>query len=229
MIRSKSLLAVAAPLALLTILVSVAQAQQRGRRMMGRSSFMALLSREQVQKEMNLSEEQKTKVQAVTQKLMEEAREEFAALREIEDRSKMMAKMNELSDKLDTKLREQMRDLGLEREQLRRLFQIRLQVNAVADSLSNERLAGRLELTDEQKKKLADINKDMQAKMTELFGKMSSAEQDQRGAVFQELRQLRTDTEKQALGVLTAEQKKSFEEMKGKIIELRNQRQRGSI
>jgi Spy/CpxP family protein refolding chaperone len=229
MIRSKSLLAVAASLALVTILVSVAQAQQRGRRMMGRSSFIALLSREQVQKEMNLSEEQKTKVQAVTQKLMEEAREEFAALREIEDRSKMMAKMNELSDKLDTKLREQMRDLGLEREQLRRLFQIRLQVNAVADSLSNERLAGRLELTDEQKKKLADINKDMQAKMTELFGKMSSAEQDQRGAVFQELRQLRTDTEKQALGVLTAEQKKSFEEMKGKIIELRNQRQRGSI
>jgi flagellar motility protein MotE (MotC chaperone) len=146
MIPSKSLLAVAASLALVTILVSVAQAQQRGRRMMGRSSFIALLSREQVQKEMNLSEEQKTKVQAVTQKLMEEAREEFAALREIEDRSKMMAKMNELSDKLDTKLREQMRDLGLEREQLRRLFQIRLQVNAVADSLSNERLAGRLEL-----------------------------------------------------------------------------------
>jgi hypothetical protein len=131
--------------------------------------------------------------------------------------------MNELNSQLDRKAREQLRDV-LQREQMRRLYQIRLQVRPVVESLGNERLANRLELTDEQKKKLADIDKEMQAKQTELFGAMRDADQQQRGQVFQKMRQLRTDTDEKALGVLTAEQKKSFEEMQGEKIELQMRR-----
>ena len=183
MVRARSLLKVALSLALVAVLVAAAaQAQQGGRgRGMSRGSFLGLLSMEQVQAEMKLTEEQKTKVQAITEKLMGEMREQFAALREIEDRAKRTEKMDELSDQLDGKLREQMRGL-LEREQMMRLYQIRLQVSAVADSLANERLASRLEITDEQKKKLAEVNKELQAKQAELYGKMSNASQDQRGS-----------------------------------------------
>ena len=46
-------------------------------------------------------------------------------------------------------------------------------------------------------------------------------------AMSQQFGKLRTDTDKKALDVLTADQKKSFEGMKGKIIELRSERGRG--
>lgn len=165
-------------------------------------------------------------MKAITEKLMAEAREQFAALQEIEDRAQRTAKRNELSDQLDGKLREQLRTMELPREQMMRLYQIRLQVRAVVDSLASERLASRLKITDEQKKKLGEINKELQAKQTELYSTMSNASQDQRGSTYEKLRQLRTEADKKAIAVLTAEQKTSFEEMKGKIIELQSQRGR---
>ena len=175
--------------------------------------------------ETKLTDEQKTKVQAAVEKLTEGMREQYSALREIEDRAKRTAKMRELSDELDGKLREQLRGV-VEREQMRRLYQIRLQVRPVVESLANERIAGRLELTEDQKKKLDEISKEMEAKQTELFSAMRNADQDQRGQFFQKMRQLRTDTDEKSLGVLTDEQKKSFEEMKGKKIELQMRRGR---
>jgi hypothetical protein len=158
-------------------------------------------------------------VQAVVEKLMEEAKEQYSALRDMEDRAKAMEKMSELNDQLDAKAREQLRDV-LEQGQMRRLYQIRLQVRAVVESLANQYVAKRLQLTDEQKKKLADINKETQAKQAELFGAMRGADEGQRGKLFEKIRQLRTETDEKAIGVLTAEQKKSFEEMKGEKIEL---------
>ena len=224
MLHAPSQLKVALSLALVAVLVTTAQAQQRGRGM-GRGSLIGLLSMEQVQTEMKLSDEQKTKVDAITEKLRGEMREQFSELRDMEDRAKRMEKMNELNTQMDRKLREELRG-SLERPQMMRLYQIRLQVNAVADSLTNEFLARRLEITEEQKTKLADVAKETQAKQTELYGKMRDASQDQRGSVFQDLRQLRTDADEKALGVLTDDQKKSFEEMKGEIIELRRQGRR---
>ncbi len=222
MVRAPSLFGVTLSLALVAVFVTTAaQAQQQGRgRGMSRSSFLGLLNREQVQAEMKLTDEQKTQVKAITEKLMGEMREQFSALRDIEDRAKRAEKMSELSDQLDGKLREEMRGL-LEREQMMRLFQIRLQVNAASDSLTNERLARRLEISDQQKQKLAEVKTELQAKQAELYGKMSDASQNQRSSLNQELRQLRADADQKALDALTAEQKKSFEEMKGKIIELR--------
>ena len=175
MIRARSLLKVTMALVLAAVLVAAAQAQQRGRGpgMMGRSSLVGLLGMGQVREELKLTEEQTTKVRAVAEKLMEGAREQYSALRDMEDRAKRSAKMSELSDELDGKLREQLRDV-LQREQMRRLYQIRMQVRAVADSLANERIANRLELTEEQKKNVADVNKEMQAKQTELFSAMRS-------------------------------------------------------
>jgi Spy/CpxP family protein refolding chaperone len=208
-----------------------AQAPEGSRRGPGRGfsrgSLLGLLRLEQVQKEMKLSEEQTTKVKEVVEKLGTEMREQYTALREIEDRQERMEKTTALSDEFDGKLREQLRDV-VPREQMMRLYQIRLQVRPVVDSLSNRRVAGRLELTDQQKEELAEIAKDSQAKQSELYTAMRDATDDQRSEVFQKFRQARSDADEKALGVLTAEQKKSFEEMKGEKIELEMRRGRRS-
>jgi Spy/CpxP family protein refolding chaperone len=93
-----------------------------------------------------------------------------------------------------------------------------MQVTSAVENLNNEFLARRLELADEQKKKLAKISKDMEAKRSELRAAMR--DQDQRAEAFQKFRQVRGDADKQALAVLTPEQKDNYEEMKGEKIEL---------
>ncbi len=229
MIRVRSVLVMA--LVLGAAFVAAAQGQeqapQRTRRGSGRGlsrgSLLGLLRLEQVQKELKLSEEQLAKVKKVSEELTAEMRKQYTALREIEDRQKRLAKMTELADQYDQKAREKLRDV-LAREQTMRLYQIRMQVRAVLDSLTGRYVAGRLKLTDEQKKKLAKISKDMQAKRSELFRNMRDASREQRTEAFQKYRKLRSEADKEALAVLTAEQKKAFEEMKGKKIELEMRR-----
>jgi Spy/CpxP family protein refolding chaperone len=225
MTRYRSLTVLAIALVLGAGLLAAAQTQaaegsRRGfRGSRSRSSLFGLLRLEQVQKEMKLNEEQTEKVARLVEKLGAEMREQYGALREIEGRDQQRAKAAELSDQFDEKVREGLGDV-VEREQMIRLYQIRLQVRAVVDSLANRYVAGRLKLTDEQKEKLAQIAKDTRAKQSELYGAMREASDDKRGEVFQKLRKLRSDASKQALDLLTAEQKTAFEEMKGEKVEL---------
>ena len=97
---------------------------------------------------------------------------------------------------------------------------------AVADSLENRYVARRLKLTDEQKEKLAKINKDARAKRSKLFSGLRDASDEQRREAFEKYRKLRTKTGEQALALLTAEQKKAFEDMQGEKIELPSRRRR---
>lgn len=215
--RNRSLLVLVTAFALAATVVSTTQAQPPGGRGRGfgmsRGTVVFLLGREQVQKELKLNEDQVAKVN----KIAEDARAEFAGLRDIEDRQERRAKMTELSEKLDKEARGQLRDV-LEREQMRRLFQIRMQVNPAVDNLSNQYLARRLELTDDQKEKLAQISKETEAKRSELMAAM----RDQGGGAeaFQKIRQMRTDADEKAVAVLTSDQKSRYEEMKGEKFEL---------
>ncbi|MBN2477259.1 MAG: hypothetical protein JXB62_21810 [Pirellulales bacterium] len=192
---------------------------------MNRGSLLGLLRMEAVQKELKLTEENLAKVTELGGKLREEMQEQFAALREIEDREQRRAKMTELSDGLDRKVREQLREV-LSREQIMRLYQIRMQIRAAVESLTNRFVIRRLELTEEQQQKLAEISKEIAAKQSELRGSMRDATAEQRTEVFQKLRQIRTDADEKALGVLTDAQKTAFEEMKGEKVELPTRRPR---
>lgn len=226
--RVRSLTVLSLTLVLGTAFVAVAQAQapegsRRGFGRAGRDSLLGLLRREQVRDELKLSEEQKTKVQEVNELLGGEMREQFAALRDIEDRDERRAKTAELSAQVDQKAREQLRDV-LEREQMMRLYQIRMQVRAVVDSLANRYVVLRLELTDEQTKKLTEIAKQSQSKRTEIFVTMRDATQEQRAEARQKLRAIRAEADEKALALLTSEQKGTFERMKGEKIELQMQR-----
>jgi Spy/CpxP family protein refolding chaperone len=221
-VRRVMLPATALVLGAALVAAAAAQAAEGPRRGFGgggRGSLLGLLRLEQVQKELKLSEEQMAKVKGIVEKLGAEMKEQYAALGEIEDREKRRAKMTELSDQLDAKTREELRGV-LEREQVMRLYQIRMQVRAVVDSLANRFVADRLKLTDEQKNKLAEIGKETQAKQSEIYGTMRDASEEQRTEAFQKLRKIRADADEKALGVLTAEQKEAFEKMKGEKIEL---------
>jgi hypothetical protein len=182
-----------------------------------RGSIVYLLGREEVQQELKLNEEQLAKVN----ELSEAAREQFGALRDIEDRQARTAKMTELTQQLDQKAREQLRDV-LEQAQMRRLSQIRMQVRSAVENLSSEWIARRLELTDEQKEKLAEIGKEMQAKSSELRAAMR--DESQRSDAYQKLREVREAADAQAMGVLTAEQKESYQARKGEKFELPSRR-----
>ena len=232
MTRSAKLLALLTALALTGGLAVAAEAQdaQRSRRGSGRglsrSSLLGLLSLEQVQKEVKITEEQQAKIKKISDELTAEATKQYAALREIEDDQKRRAKYSELSDEMDRKSREMLQDV-LPREQMTRLYQIRLQVRAVVDSLGNRYVAGKLKLTDEQKKQVAAIDKDVQAKRGEFYASMREASQEQRSEAYQKYRKMRSDAEEKALALLTAEQKKAFEEMKGEKIEIQTVRTMG--
>jgi Spy/CpxP family protein refolding chaperone len=222
-------LAIALVLGVACIAETQAQERERSGRGFGRgssrSSLLGLLSLEQVQKEMKLSEEQMTTVQGIVEKLGAEMREQYTALREIEDRDQQRAKITELRDQSDQKVREQLGDV-VEREQVMRLYQIRMQVRAVVDSLANTFVSRRLELTDDQKNKLEEINKGVGAKQSEVYATIRDASDEQRSEAFQKLRKIRSDADGEALALLTAKQKAAFEEMKGEKIELQAQRVR---
>lgn len=203
------------------MLAQAAEGPQRGSRRGGfsRDSLLGLLRLEQVQKEMKLTPEQTAKVNEIAEKLGTEVREKYAALREIEDRAERRTKTEELRDQIDDQLRDQLRDV-VSREQMMRLYQIRMQVRPAAESLANPYVARRLELTEEQQKKVAEVAKEAQEKQSELFAKMRNAGDQERSEAFQKLRQIRSEADEKALAVLTDEQKEAFEKMKGEKIEL---------
>jgi hypothetical protein len=200
------------------------EGSRRGFRMGSRrDSLLGLLRIEQVQKELNLSEENIAKVTEISGKLGTEMREKYTALREIEDREERSAKLTELTNEFDRKTREQLLEV-LSREQMMRLYQIRMQVRPIVDSLMNRYVVRQLELTEEQQKKVAEIAKNTQAKQSELFRGMRDATQEQRREVSQKLRKMRSDADENALKLLNAKQKKALEEMKGKKITLPTRR-----
>jgi hypothetical protein len=177
---------------------------------------VGLLSLEQVQKELKLTEDQLAKATAIGEKLRTEMREQFAGLRDIQDVQERRAKMTELGDQFDEKARGQLREL-LSREQMMRLFQIRTQARGAVWALNNTRVAERLKLTDEQKKKAAELQKATQDKMFEAFSQMGDLSQEERREKFTKMR---SEAEEKALALLTAEQKEAFEKMKGAKLEL---------
>jgi len=231
MARVRSSLVLGMALVLGAVCVNTAEAEApRGPRRgagarIGRSSPLGLVRLKQVQKDLKLTEEQVAKVTELGEEFGAEMQKEFSSLREIDDRAKRRAKMSELTKQLDCKAREKLCDV-LNKEQMARLDQIRLQARPVVQNLTDKDVAGQLKLTQEQRKKIAKIGKGMRAKQSELYGTMRGASREQRAETTKKLRQIRADANKQALELLTTEQKQAFEKMQGKKIELQMRRRR---
>ena len=227
MTRIRSLLVVALVLGGGLVVAAQGQDAPRPRRGFGRmgtrGSSLGLLRREAVQKDLKLTDDQIAKVRAISEELRTEMQKEFAALRDIEDRTERRAKSTVLSAKMNKKADEKLRGV-LKADQTARLSQIRMQSRSTLENLGDKDIAAKLKLTDGQKKQVAQIATDARAARTKMMTGMRDATQEKRREMFQKFREMREETDKKALGVLTDAQKKAFEEMPGKKIELRTGR-----
>ncbi len=185
-----------------------------------RSSLLGLLRIEQVQKELKLKDDQIARIKTISEKLRTEMRAQYTELRKIKDETERRAKMTELRTQYESKSRKQIQDV-LAREQMGRLYQIRAQYRAVAETLSSKYVADKLKLTDDQKKKIAKISADSRTKQSAIYRTMRGADEKKRAEASKKLREMRAEADKQALELLTDEQGKAFEKMKGKKFELK--------
>ena len=102
--------------------------------------------------------------------------------------------------------------------QKKRWREITLQVRGAA-ALAEERMAKRMELTEEQVKKLNDLTAKQREKMRATF-RQSQGQDLSREERIKQFRAMVEETNKQRLVVLTDEQRAKFKEQQGEKFEL---------
>jgi hypothetical protein len=199
-----------ATLGLALTVASNAQAQRRGfGRMFGPTPAVSLAQLEEVQTELKLTDDQKSKVTKMNEDLGEDrqaARED--AGQDFEKMRKELAVLNAQYDKEFT--------AALDDTQKARAQQIYLQVNGPA-ALTDETVAAALKISDEQKQKLEQALTDNRAKWREGFQNFQNLSEEERAKRSEELTKSRDES---LLAVLDDAQKKQFEEMKGAKLEV---------
>lgn len=115
----------------------------------------------------------------------------------------------------------------LKPEQLKRLNEIYIQQAGIA-ALQDTDVSEKLKITDDQKEKLAKVREENQTAMREAFGGGGAGGGD-REAMRTKMAELRKQNEEKTLAVLTEDQKKQFEEMKGKKFDMPENAARGGF
>ncbi|MGC3967653.1 MAG: Spy/CpxP family protein refolding chaperone [Pirellulales bacterium] len=189
----------------------------------GGGGELMLLANEQVQKELELIDEQIKDFEKIREEQGNKMREMFAGMRDLpEDEHRASSKKCAANWRnRRRRMREQMKGVLMPHQQdrLRELF---VQIRGVG-ALDDPEVSADLKITEDQKKQLADKREEMGAKMREMFsGRRGEGEGERRGpdedmrAKFQ---QMQTDMNDQMLSVLSSEQKAQFEKMKGEKFE----------
>jgi len=199
----------------------------------GPADLVSLLNRQEVQKELGLSEGQVRKWKEGIGQLAKQAQEGLAGWRTITDAQERRTKRDELLKQLGQKQRSLVQAI-LSKEQLERLSQIRIQILDALYALSDPEVARRLPLSDGQKEKLSEIQKAIEQETTKLreplrnLSNLSQEEQSNKLAAFgKELRSILDKANEEALGLLSSEQKEEFEKIQGKKFKLEPRRTRG--
>lgn len=182
----------------------------------GGGSLLDLARIEAVQKEIEAVDDQLKGIE----KLSEEMRAARGERPQVDwrnmsesDREKAFAEMSKQREanalKANAKLAEILLPLQIER-----LEQISLQMRGTS-ALSDPKVAAKLSLTDEQKKKLeAAVTANREAMQQAFQGGNRGQEQD-RNQMREKFQQLRKTADEKVLAVLTADQKAAFEKLKG--------------
>ena len=195
-------------LASATLIMSPAHAQQRMRGGVrpGNVTSARLLAVGEVQTELKLADEQKTKASEINETLTTGRRELFKKV--AKDSRERTEKVAELEKNADASVKELLND-----EQEKRLGELLLQVNGASELLKKD-VADALQITEEQQKKLVAANKANAKARKEVLEKFEGDRQSKTA-------ELKTDEDKKLLVVLTDEQKKKFEQMQGKKIAIK--------
>lgn len=214
-----SVLSVALCVGLLPATVAIAQPGGGGFRggpggpggLFGGGGVLGLVTRDEVQEELQLVDEQREKVEAVVDESRDQIRDEmrdmfsnFRDLSEEERRERfdeIRGRMEEMNADLEGKLKKVL--LPHQFERLKQIdVQQRIQQRG-ASALSSGDLAETLNLTDEQREKLEKRAEEVRAELQE------------------KIRQLQTEARDKMLDVLTAEQRAKLDGLMGDSFEVR--------
>jgi Spy/CpxP family protein refolding chaperone len=189
----------------------VAEAQRdEGRRGRGGRGFPVSAARlataDEVQADLKLSDEQKGKVKEINAELRDKARNAFQGGSGFEE-------LQKLNQEASGKLAE-----VLDGEQQKRLAGILIQLNGPI-AVYEPAVAGELNITDEQKTKLADLRESSMQTLRQAFREM----RDQ-GLSRDEMREkhdkIRADADQKVLAELTPDQQSQLESLKGEPLEI---------
>ena len=173
-----------------------------------------------VQKELELVDDQKTKISDASQTMRDSMQEAFSGMQpptpdmtpeeQQKAREEMQKKMQPIQDKFQKAV-----EGILLPNQAKRLKEIALQVAGTA-ALSDKQVQDDLKLSSDQVVKIKTINEDMGKKIQALFAEANGDFQSLRP----KMQEIRQDTEKQLTGVLTDAQKAALEKMKGPTLDI---------
>ena len=190
----------------------------------GSNSYLQLLRLEQVQKDIELVDDQKTKIKELADAVSKEMRDQFSGMRDLSAEQRQ-AKMEEFRKKAadrEAELTKKVEAILLP-HQVKRLKEINIQVQGLR-ALQNAEVAKELGITEDQKAKMEAIRKEITDQFAKAREEMQNLSDEERRAKFREMgekmRGNREETEKKILDILTPAQKEKFETMKGKKIEI---------
>jgi Spy/CpxP family protein refolding chaperone len=188
-------------------LASSALAQRGGGFGRGGGGGANMLRMPEVQAELKLTDDQKTKVTDAMAKLREQrqnAGQDFQSLSQ-DERQKLMAQRRAEDDKA-------LADV-LNADQMKRYHQLQLQQQGLSSVAQDKALADELKITDDQKTKIQTIADDQRNAMRELF--QSAGGGGDRQAMMQKMQDLRKQTDEKIAAVLTDDQKSKWKDMIG--------------
>jgi len=206
-------LVVVVGLVMVSALAQSASAQRGGGRGFGRlfngTAKAQLATLDEVQADLKLTDEQKTQIAEINDKLREDRRGLFGS--GFGQFNQIRADMDKLNSEASAEV-----DAKLDDTQKQRLQEIAIQVNGAA-ALNDPSVVGQLNLSDEQKKKLEDVRAENSKAVEDAMSDFGDLSREERRDKF---RTLAETSDSNLLGVLTDEQKKKFDEMKGTEIDV---------
>jgi Spy/CpxP family protein refolding chaperone len=200
---------VAVALAATLVLASGALAQRGGRGGFGggRQSGLAILRMPEVQTELKLTDDQKTKVVSLSERIQEERRGQLQELRDLsdEERQKRMTEWRMSENK----------QLGeiLNADQMKRYNQLRLQRAGLSVALAEKEVVDELKLTADQQTKVREIIQAQQAERRSLF--QDGGGGGDREAMMEKMQALQKQTDAKLVALLTDEQKTKWAQLIG--------------
>jgi Spy/CpxP family protein refolding chaperone len=181
-----------------------------------------LLNSQTVQKDLDLVADQKAKIKEINDKADAARRELFSGMRDLtqeERQAKFQENMKKMQD-LGEKTAKDVEGVLLP-DQLKRLRGIAIQRMGVL-ALTDKSVQTGLKLTDDQVAKIKSIRDDTMKKMGDLFNSGGS-----RDEMRKKRQDITKEAEKNAMDVLTADQKTALETMKGKKLNIPDSELRG--
>ncbi|MEX2112207.1 MAG: hypothetical protein WD845_03430 [Pirellulales bacterium] len=210
--------------ALALVLLSATEASAqfgRGFRIPPVVQDLMMMSSESVQKELGLSTEQSTEINAIALQMRSDAMEIMSGLQDLtpEERQEELPNVMEMVTEKATELQTKV-DGILDDKQTARMGELSLQRRGV-DALDDEKVIGALELTDDQKKQLVAVQDEAGAKQEALVKELLGGD---RNVLREKIQALQKETGDKALAVLTTEQLAAFDKMKGAKFDFPRQR-----